>query len=86
MLRVCARSRRSTGAHDHPWYPGEAGYSTFERLTVTQAENYRRVVGVEPKTDEQKRWHLGSGVTVYFFHAMDAHQDLSGKGIADEDN
>src|SRR6266481_3931487 len=39
---------------DHPWYPGELSCSTFPRLFATQAELYKRVVGVEPKTDEQK--------------------------------
>ena len=35
---------------DHPWYPGELACSTFERLRATQAEQYKRAVGVEPKT------------------------------------
>ncbi len=39
---------------DHPWYPGELACSTFERLFATQAELYKRVVGVKPTTDEQK--------------------------------
>ena len=39
---------------DHPWYPGELSCSTFERLFATQAELYKRVTGVEVKTDEQK--------------------------------
>src|SRR5262245_38436896 len=39
---------------DHHWYPGELACSTFERLFHTQAELYRRVVGVEAKTDEER--------------------------------
>jgi hypothetical protein len=39
---------------DHPWYPGEMACSTFARLFATQAADCRRVVGVEPKTEEQK--------------------------------
>ena len=71
---------------DHPWYPGELACSTFERLFATQAENYKRVVGVEPKTEEQKAlaaWFWRNG---HFYHAMDGRQDLWGKGFAHEDN
>jgi hypothetical protein len=71
---------------DHAWYPGELACSTFERLFATQAENYRRVVGVDPTTEEQKAlasWFWRNG---HFFHAMDGRQDLWGKGFAREDN
>jgi hypothetical protein len=30
---------------DHPWYPGELACSSFERLFVTQAEQYARMTG-----------------------------------------
>src|SRR5262245_44686938 len=71
---------------DHPWYPGELACSTFERLFAAQAEQYRRVVGAEPTTDEQKAlasWFWRNG---HYYHAMDARQDLFGKGFAHEEN
>src|ERR1700719_1904377 len=39
---------------EHLWYPGELAMSTFERLQATQAECYRRVTGINPKTDQDK--------------------------------
>jgi hypothetical protein len=71
---------------DHPWYPGELACSTFERLFATEAEAYRRVVGVEPRTDEQKALAAWFWRNAHYYHAMDARQDLFGKGFAHEDN
>src|SRR3954451_10336432 len=71
---------------DHPWYPGELSCSTFDRLFATQAVNYRRVAGVEPKTEEQKALASWFWRNAIYFHAMDARQDLWGKGFAHEDN
>jgi hypothetical protein len=71
---------------DHPWYPGELSCSSFDRLFATQAANYRRVVGVEPKTEEQKALASWFWRNANYFHAMDARQDLWGKGFAHEDN
>jgi hypothetical protein len=71
---------------DHPWYPGELACSTFERLFATEAEAYRRVVGEEPKTDEQKALAAWFWRNAHYYHAMDARQDLWGKGFASEDN
>ena len=45
---------------DHVWYPGELACSTFERLFAAQAEQYRRVTGRAPKTDEEKA-RIGQG-------------------------
>ncbi len=71
---------------DHPWYPGELACSTFERLFATQAETYHRVVGVEPRTDEQKALASWFWRNTHYFHAEDGRQDLFGKGFADADN
>jgi hypothetical protein len=71
---------------DHEWYPGELACSTFERLFTTQAERYRRVIGVEPKTEEQKAlasWFWRNG---HYYHGMDGRQDLFGKGFDHEAN
>jgi hypothetical protein len=69
---------------DHRWYPGELACSTFERLFATQAELYRHVVGVTPKTEEEKALASWLWRNAHFFHADDGHQDLWGKGFADE--
>src|SRR5437660_2814134 len=71
---------------DHPWYPGELACSTFERLFATQAEQYRRVVGVEPSSDEQKALASWFWRNANFYHAEDGRQDLWGKGFAHEEN
>jgi hypothetical protein len=71
---------------DHPWYPGELACSTFARLFATQAENYRRVVGAEPTTDEQKALASWFWRNTHYYHALDGRQDLCGKGLAHEDN
>src|SRR5262249_27686260 len=63
---------------DHPWYSGELGCSTFERLFATQAEHYRRVTGVTPKTDEDRALAAWFWRNTHYFHAEDGRQDLFG--------
>src|SRR5256885_7542930 len=69
---------------DHPWYPGELACSTFERLFATQAEDYRRVVGVQPTTDEHKALASWFWRNTHYYHALDGRQDLVGPGHAHE--
>jgi hypothetical protein len=71
---------------NHAWYPGELACSTFERLFATQAEDYRRVVGVQPTTDEQKALASWFWRNTHYYHALDGRQDLFGKGYAHESN
>ena len=54
---------------DHPWYPGELACSTFERLFATQAEQYRRVTGKAPVTDEEKALASWQWRNTHYFHA-----------------
>ncbi len=65
---------------DHPWYPGELSCSTFERLFATQAELYKRVVGVDPKTDEQKALAAFLWRNTHYWHGTEGAADLWGKG------
>src|SRR3979411_2286374 len=65
---------------DHPWYPGELSCSTFERLFATQAELYKRVVGVEPKSDEQKALASWLWRNPHYGHGTEGIEDLWGKG------
>ncbi len=71
---------------DHPWYPGELACSTFERLFATEATRYRQVVGVEPRTEEQKALASWFWRNTHYYHAEDGRQDLWGKGFAHEAN
>src|SRR5436853_4629197 len=57
---------------DHPWYPGELSCSTFERLFATEAELYKRVVGVEPKSDEQKALAAWLWRNTHYWHGTEA--------------
>jgi hypothetical protein len=68
-------------ATDHPWYPGELACSTFERLAATQADLYERVVGVRPKTDEQKALASWLWRNTHYFHAEEGAEDLWGQGF-----
>jgi hypothetical protein len=65
---------------DHPWYPGELSCSTFERLFATEAALYKRVVGVEPKTDEQKAIAAWLWRNTHYWHGTEGNEDLWGKG------
>lgn len=71
---------------EHLWYPGELSCSTFERLLATQAADYRRVVGVDPKTDEEKALASWFWRNTHYFHNEDAFQDYFGKGFQKEES
>src|SRR6516225_373905 len=66
---------------DHPWYPGELACSTFERLFATQAEVYRRVVGVKPTTEEQKALAAWLWRNTHYYHGEEGALDLWGQGF-----
>ncbi|MFN3651506.1 MAG: hypothetical protein ACK47B_18175 [Armatimonadota bacterium] len=70
---------------DHPWYPGELACSTFERLFATQAEQYRRVTGIDPKTDEQKALASWFWRNTHYWHGEEGAEDLWGKGFSGGD-
>lgn len=66
---------------DHPWYPGELSCSTFERLFATEAALYKRVVGVEPKTDEQKALAAWFWRNTHYWHGTEGAEDYWGQGF-----
>jgi hypothetical protein len=66
---------------DHVWYPGELACSTFERLFATEAEAYRRVVGVTPTTDEQKVLAAWLWRNTHYAHGEEGAADLWGQGF-----
>ena len=86
VLALCSTTARADVGDpqvrtDHPWYPGELACSTFERLFAAQADQYERVVGVRPKTDEQKALAAWMWRNTHYFHAEDAVEDLWAKGF-----
>ena len=66
---------------DHPWYPGELACSTFERLFATQAEQYRRMTGTDPKTDEEKALASWAWRNTHLAHGEEGAEDLWGRGF-----
>ena len=70
---------------DHPWYPGELACSTFERLFATQAEQFRRATGVEPKSDEEKALASWFWRNTHYAHGEEGAEDLWGTGFSTGD-
>jgi hypothetical protein len=66
---------------DHPWYPGELACSSFERLFVTQAEQYARMTRIEPKSDEEKALASWAWRNTHFAHGEEGAEDLWGTGF-----
>ena len=68
-------------ATDHPWYPGELAFSTFERLAETQAALYERVVSVRPTSDEQRVLAAWLWRNTHYWHGEQGVEDLWGTGF-----
>jgi hypothetical protein len=66
---------------DHPWYPGELACSTFERLFVTQAEQYERMTGKRPTTDEERALASWAWRNTHLAHGEEGAEDLWGGGF-----
>jgi len=72
-------------ATDHPWYPGELACSTFERLRTTQAAQYQRATGLEPKTDQEKALASWFWRNTHYAHGEEGAEDLWGTGFTKGD-
>jgi hypothetical protein len=85
LLSLAGAARADVGdpqtKTDHPWYPGELAISTFDRLFATQAELYKRVTGVDPKTDEQKALAAWLWRNTHYWHGTEGAEDIWGKGF-----
>ncbi len=66
---------------DHPWYPGELACSTFDRLFATQADVYKRVVGVEPKNEQEQALAAWLWRNTHYAHGEEGAEDLWGRGF-----
>ncbi|HEX5135673.1 MAG TPA: hypothetical protein VFY93_01785 [Planctomycetota bacterium] len=67
---------------DHPWYPGELAFSTFERLFATEAEIYERVTGEKVETDERKALASWLFRSTHYFHCAEAGEHQWDEGAA----
>jgi hypothetical protein len=64
---------------DHPWYPGELSCSTFERLFATQAALYKKVIGRDVATDEDKALASWYWRNLHFAHGEEGRCDWFGE-------
>jgi hypothetical protein len=65
---------------DHPFYSGEAGCSTFQRLFNSEALEYGRINQKLPQTDEEKALAAWYWRNTHYAHGEGA-EDLWGKGF-----
>ncbi|MBE7463699.1 MAG: hypothetical protein HS116_09360 [Planctomycetes bacterium] len=70
---------------EHPYYPGELAFSTFERLFKTQAEYYKRATGKDVSTDEDKALAAYYWRNLYYAHGEDGCQDYWDQGFKKAD-
>jgi hypothetical protein len=70
---------------DHPWYPGELACSTFERLFVTQAEQYERATGRKVDSEEQKALASWFWRNTHYAHGEEGAENLWGGGFTKGD-
>ena len=70
---------------DHPFYPGELAFSTFERMFKTQAEAYERATGRKVESDEDKALASWYWRNLHFAHAEEGKCDLFGQGFSKTD-
>jgi hypothetical protein len=70
---------------DHPWYPGELACSTFERLLVTQREQYERATGIAPTNDHHRALASWFWRNTHYAHGEEGAEDLWGKGFTQGD-
>jgi hypothetical protein len=66
---------------DHPWYPGEGAFSSFERLFATEAALFKRVVGRDVTTDEDKALAALLFRLTHYWHGDEGVQDYWGEGF-----
>jgi hypothetical protein len=70
---------------DHPWYPGELAFSDFKRLFITQAEQYKRAIGRDPETEQEKALASWFWRNTHYAHGEEGAEDLWGTGFTKGD-
>src|SRR5204863_3013532 len=66
---------------DHPFYAGELGCSTFERLFKSEADQYARITKKLPETDEEKALAAWYWRNTHYAHGEEGAEDLWGAGF-----
>ncbi|MDP6466563.1 MAG: hypothetical protein QF918_02405 [Pirellulaceae bacterium] len=66
---------------DHPSYPGELAFSTFDRLFETQAATYEQATGTRVDSDEQKALASWFWRNTHYWHGEAGRRDLWGEGL-----
>ncbi|MDP6058274.1 MAG: hypothetical protein QGH33_05250, partial [Pirellulaceae bacterium] len=66
---------------DHPSYPGELAFSTFNRLFETQAVTYEQATGTRVDSDEQKALASWFWRNTHYWHGEAGRRDLWGEGL-----
>ena len=70
---------------DHPWYPGELAISTFDRLSATQADVYKRETGRSVATDEDKALASWYWRNLHYAHCQEGAGDYFDTGFTKTD-
>jgi hypothetical protein len=68
---------------DHPWYPGELAFSTFDRLFTLEKELFQRSTGREPRTDEEKALAALLFRLTHYWHGEEGTQNYWGQGFTE---
>lgn len=66
---------------EHPFYPGELALSNFERLFSTEADQFARVAGIVPTSDEEKALAAWFFRNTHYAHGEEGAEDLWGTGF-----
>ena len=66
---------------DHPWYPGERAFSTFDRLFEAEARAFERLVGRRPSSDEDRALASWLWRNTHYWHGQPGDLDLEGDGF-----
>jgi hypothetical protein len=66
---------------DHPFYPGELACSTFDSLFTTQAEQYRRLTGIQASSDHDKTLASWFWRNTHYAHGEEGAENLWGTGF-----
>jgi hypothetical protein len=80
-LRVRADIGDPQLSTNHPFYPGELAISSFERLFSTEADQYARVVGIIPSSDEEKALASWFFRNTHYAHGEEGAEDIWGAGF-----
>src|SRR3954468_23743467 len=68
---------------DHPWYPGELAFSSFDRLFALEKDLFKRTTGREAVSDEDKALAALLFRLTHYWHGEEGSQNLWGQGYTE---